>query len=173
MGAWPPDRRRRGVTLVEMMVALVVLSLVVAGIGEMLVSGWQAQEALAGQNRVQQLARTATDTISDSLRAATGLASGNAAQLTATFASGNTVSYYLQQGILKRTTYHADTGHTVAGETICPDTSALGFTYYARQGSGLVSAGATFGRAVQISVQVVAGASRATQTSLVDLRNKS
>ena len=159
-------------TLVEVLVALAIMLLVAAGISRMLVSSWDSQHTIVNQNDVQQQATAATDTIVDHLRGASEVQSGSAAELTAEFPSGSTVRYYLVGAELRRDRFNSSTGVTTSGEVICRIGDALQLGYVRRQGNTLVAAAPSEAESVTVSVRVAQEGYRATETSVVKLRNK-
>ena len=59
---------RRGLTMVEMLVALAILVVIMVGVAGLLETSWQSFSDLKWQNRVDSEARRALDAISDSVR---------------------------------------------------------------------------------------------------------
>ena len=167
-----PARRRRGITFVELMVVVMIMGLIAAGISRVLTSSWQSEAAIRGQNLVQKAAQQAADEVMDGLRGASEIVSGGATEVVAAFPNENTVRYYLDGGALKCDRYTKST-NTTTTETICDRVSALSFAYFVRVGSGLAPAStAVLAQAVRVSVTVSSGLDRATESSLVKLRNK-
>ncbi len=158
--------------MIELLVALAIMLLVAAGISRLLVSSWGSEHTIVNQNDVQQQAAAATDAIVDSLRGASEVQSGTAAELTAEFPSGSTVRYYLVGSELRRDRFNAGTGTTTNGEVICRIGDSLQLAYIRRQGNTLVAALPTAAESVTVSVRVAQEGYRATETSVVKLRNK-
>jgi Tfp pilus assembly protein PilW len=150
-----------GVTLIEALVVLLILSLIVAGISKMLVSAWASEDTIRSQNEVQKEAQLAVDNMVDGLlgqpggQAAPGtqygvrsnaeVQSGTADSITVNFRNDNrtllhTISYNLQNGNLIQTRTPAGGGQAET-KTICRNVTNLGFTYNAlhfRSGQPLI-----------------------------------
>ena len=166
-------RRQAGVTLVELLVVLLIVSLVVAGAAQLLGASWDSQQTVTGQNEVQRRAQQATDTVVDSLRGAAGVQFGEPSRVTCFFADGRTLTYYLEDGELRRDSYDAATGATVVGDVVCRDVTDLAFGYYRRDGIAWVEAvSASLADSLLVSVTPSEWKYEATQTSLVKFRNK-
>jgi prepilin-type N-terminal cleavage/methylation domain-containing protein len=166
-------RRQAGVTLVELLVVLLIVSLVAAGAAQLLAASWNSQETVTGQNEVQRRAQQATDTVVDSLRGAAGVQFGDPSQVTCFFADGSTLTHYLADGELRRDSYDAATGVTTVGDVVCRDVTGLAFGYYRREGIAWVEAvSASLADSLLVSVTASEWKYEATQTSLVKFRNK-
>jgi len=165
-------RPRAGMSLVELLVACLVLGLIMAALGKLMVSAYDSEEAVQDQNRMQQLAQQAADAVADHLRGSTGLLAGTATDVRAGFLGDDLARYYLQDGALKCDSTRS--GQVRVGEVICTDVSALTFTYLRRKPSGAileVAPSAGVAHALQITVTVASDKERATQTSVVQFRN--
>ncbi len=163
---------RAGVTLVEMLVVIIIISLVVAGVSRMMSSSWASRGATEDQNNVQKEAAAATDTIVDHLRGASEVLTGTAAELTARFADGSTVRYYRVGSQVRRDRYNGTTGVTTTGEVICRVADALQLSYARRYNNVLVVAAPAAAESVVVSVRTAEEGYQATETSVVRLRNK-
>jgi prepilin-type N-terminal cleavage/methylation domain-containing protein len=160
-------------TLIELMVVLMILGLIAAGISTLLASSWQSEADIQGQNEAQKWAQRGADAVVDGLRAASGVQTGLTDSVTATFADGSTVTYYLQSAELRRDHYNASSGQTTTGEVICRNVSGLAFAYYTCvAGSWVPAAAASLAQSLRVSVTIASGKDRATQTSLVKFRNR-
>ena len=60
--------RTGGVTLVELLISVVILSFVAIGVSRVLISSWESHQALTAQNNVERRAWDAIDRIVDGLR---------------------------------------------------------------------------------------------------------
>ncbi len=168
-----PHRRQAGVTLVEILVALLIVSLVAVGAAQLLGASWDSQQTVTGQNEVQRRAQEATDEVVDKLRGAAGVQFGEPSRATCFFTDGSTRTYYLEDGELRRDVYNAGTGGTVVGDVVCRDVTDLAFRYYRRYGVTWVeAASASLAESLSVSVTVSEWKYEATQTSLVKFRNK-
>lgn len=166
-------RRQAGVTLVELFVVLLIVTLVAVGAAQLLSASWDSQQTVTGQNEVQRRAQQATDAVVDSLRGAAGVQFGEPSQVTCFFADESTLTYYLEEGELRRDSYDAATGGSVVGDVVCRDVTDLAFGYYRRDGIAWVPAvSASLADSVLVSVTASEWKYEATQTSLVKFRNK-
>lgn len=153
---------------------MLVMLLITGAISALLASARQSQDAISGQNLMQKYAQRSVDTVVDRLRGASEIISGDSAHVTAAFANGDTISYYLQSGMLKRDYYWSATGQTTSGEVISDQAAGLDFGYYVRLGNGWTPAAtAVLAQAVKVSVTMAMDKNRATEASVVKLRNKS
>jgi prepilin-type N-terminal cleavage/methylation domain-containing protein len=165
---------RRGVTLIELMVVLVIMMLVAGGISRILVRSWASEEVTNDQNVAERTAQQAVDAIVDRLRAGSAVAAGDAGQVTIVYGNNNTVSFFRQGNALRRTSYIHDTGQTTT-ETVVPDFLAgLTFQYQQRDGAGWKDAdAASLADCVVVSATATSGRCQAAEISVVKLRNKS
>lgn len=164
-------RARAGITLIELMVAMMIMLLLAGGIGKLMLSAYESEAALRGQNLMQKMAQRDADTLVDSLRAATEITSGAATQVSAAFRNGDRITYYLEDRQLKCDTTFG--GVTRAGQVISDHLCTVSFTYYAPSGGDWVETSTpAAARAVRVSVCLSDGRDRATEASAVKLRNK-
>jgi prepilin-type N-terminal cleavage/methylation domain-containing protein len=164
--------RLTGMTLIEVLTALLILSLVTGALSKLLMSAWESQDTLTGQNLMQKHAQQAADAVVDRLRGASEITAGNATQVAAAYKSGGSVTYYLQDGALMCDSRPSASGQTTTN-VICRDVSNLGFAYYVRSGATWATpATAVLAESVKVSVTVASGKDKATESSVVDLRNK-
>lgn len=164
----------RGVTFVELMVALVIMMLIAGGVSRILVRSWLSEELVHDQNLAEKTAQQAVDVVVDRLRAGAMVAAGGAAQVTVAYENGDTVSFFRQESALRRTSYFHATGETTT-ETVVPDFLAgLTFQYRQRDGTGWKEAdAASVADWVAVSASAASGRCAATEISVVKLRNKS
>ena len=173
-------------TLAEVLVAMVILSLVVAGISATLAISWRNQETLQSQNEMQKRAQQAMDAIVDGMRRFSVVQTGQASSVTLAQLNkdGNTLRTlrcYLQNGQVKRDRYEVATGQTVTGEVLCRSVSALSFTYCRLHFVNylpkiepiLLSESIQDTQSLRVSVTLTSGKQHASETSLVKLRNAS
>jgi type II secretory pathway pseudopilin PulG len=169
------------VTLIEILVAVMVLGLVAAGISRMLASSWQSQETLTSQNEMQKRAQRAVDAMIDSLRGYSEIQLGEPARVTAALRDKHgvllrTITYYLQEGELLRDRYESSSGETITGEIICGDVSSLMFDYYryipVSNSWESPPLDLTDTESVKVSVTIASGKNHATETSWVKFRNR-
>ncbi len=173
----PPDfgRRRAGMTLIEVLTALMMLSLVAIAISVLLLSARQSHDTIRSQNLTQKAAQRAADTMMDGLRAAQEITAGDDTLVCASFKNGDTVSYYLEAGRLKRDRHVAATGQTVIGEVVCDHVAQLTLKYFALDtatGEWHETTPAV-AQSVAVSLRVADEGEGTTETSMVRLRNKS
>ena len=164
-------RAAAGITLTELMIVMLIMLLLAGGISRLLVSAYDSEAAIRGQNATQRLAQRAADTVVDSTRAATEITSGDATRLGVAFRNGDRMAYYLDDRQLKCDTTYG--GVTRTGQVISDQVCSVNFTYYVPNGGDWVATDTpTTARAVRLSVCVSDGKDRATQSSSVKLRNR-
>jgi len=169
----PNPAKQSGLTLIELFVVLCLMVIVTGAISRMLMAAWEAQEAVTGQNLMQKYAQQAADAVVDRLRGASAITAGTGADITAAYPNGDTVRYYLDSGMLKRTSYSHASGQTGSGEIISRSVASLSFSYYAISVMNWQPAAtASLAQSVVVSVTMVSGRDRATESSVVKLRNK-
>jgi prepilin-type N-terminal cleavage/methylation domain-containing protein len=163
----------RGVTLIELLVALVIMMLIAGGVSRILVRSWLSEEVTNDQNVAERAAQQAVDVVVDRLRAGAVVAAGDAGQVTVAYENGDTVSFFVQGHALRRTSYLHDTGQTTT-ETVVPDfLTGLSFQYRQRDGAGWKQAdAAAVADWVVVSASATSGRCLATEISVVKLRNK-
>jgi type II secretory pathway pseudopilin PulG len=167
----PSRRPNSGITLVELMVVMTILLLLTGGISKLMLSAYDSEAAIRGQNLRQKQAQRCADAMVDSLRAATAITSGDETSLSATFMNDDRITYYLaDRQLLCDTTF---SGVTRTGQVISDQVCTLTFTYYLADGADWVETDTpTAARAVHLSVCLSDGKNRATESSAVKLRNE-
>lgn len=128
--------RRRGFTLIEMMVAGLVSVLLGAAVLSLLRASYDNQYMLMNQNMVNTAARQAIDTFADNLRGSQGLTAADGSSLTYTDASGQSVRYWKSGTNLMKTVNGLPAGGTVAVRNV----SAVTFVYWTWNGTTWTSA---------------------------------
>lgn len=167
-----PRAPQAGITLIELFVVLLIMLMIAGGISRLLLSSWQSQDTITTQNEMQRRAQKAADEVVDRLRGATEITAGDSTSVTALYGNDDSVTYYLQNGALMRDRHSQATGVTTT-DNICSSVSALDLGYLVRSGSGWATAAtAVLAQSVKISVTLTSGSDRATESSVVKLRNK-
>jgi prepilin-type N-terminal cleavage/methylation domain-containing protein len=128
--------RRRGFTLMEMIVTALVSVVLGAGIWTLMRSGYDAQYIVQNENYVNTTTRQAIDSFADNLRGAQAFTACDGGSMTYTDNSGQSVRYWLSSGNLLKTVNGSPNGGTVVVANI----SAVAFVYWTWNGSAWVSA---------------------------------
>jgi prepilin-type N-terminal cleavage/methylation domain-containing protein len=128
--------RRRGFTLIEMMVAGLVSVLLGAAVLSLLRASYDNQYMLMNQNMVNTAVRQAIDTFADNLRGSQGLTAADVSSLTYSDASGQPVRYWKSGTNLMKTVNGLPAGGTVAVRNV----SAVTFVYWTWNGTTWTSA---------------------------------
>ena len=102
-----------GHTLIEILIAGLIMTLLGLGLWTLLRSTYDSQYEIVGQNTANTYARQAIDEISDNLRGAKGLTAASASELTFTDNSGNAIRYWRNGTSLRKSTNGSPTGGTV------------------------------------------------------------
>jgi type II secretory pathway pseudopilin PulG len=123
--------RRRGFTLIEMLVAGAIMIAVGAGLWTLMRSSYNSEWILLNQNNAYATGRGGVDTLTDALRGLTALSSAAASDVTFVDGSGASVRYWLTEGGIHRTVGGAPTG----GDVVVRNVSSLTFTYWSYSGS--------------------------------------
>ncbi len=164
-------RQVSGLSLSELFVAMLIMALLAGGISRLLVSSYDSEATIRNQNAMQRTAQRAADTVVDSLRAATEIASGDQSQLSAVFKNGDRITYYLDDRTLACDTTYG--GVTHPGQVIADHMSAMSFRYYVViDGDWIEADTPASARAVEVSISLSDGKAGATEASAVQLRNK-
>lgn len=191
-------RRSSGMTLIEIMIALLILTIIGIGISAALLNSWNSERTISDQNEAQKRSQYAVDRIVDDLRGATEITTAGPTSVTAAFKKienptavlQRTVNYQLQGSDLICTRYDALSGVTTT-ETVCREITNLEFTpsrvhYYGGQpvveainGSETLQDVESLRIDLTVGITWNTGASpgaqyncSATQTSWVKFRNK-
>jgi len=164
-------RHVSGLTLTELFVVMLVMALLAAGISRLLVSSYDSEATIRNQNAMQRTAQRVADTVVDSLRAATEIASGDQSQVSAVFRNGDRITYYLDDRTLKCDATYG--GVTRPGQVIADHMSAVSFRYcVVTDGDWIEADTPASARAVEVSFSLSDGKVGATESSAVKLRNK-
>src|SRR6266511_2863742 len=121
-------RRRRpsGHTLIEILVAGLIMTLLGLSLWTLLRSTYNSQYEVLGQNTANTYARQAMDELVDNLRGAKAITAGTASELTFTDNSGNAIRYWREGTNLRKTTNGSPTGGTAVATGI----NLLSFAYW-------------------------------------------
>ncbi|MCL5283867.1 MAG: prepilin-type N-terminal cleavage/methylation domain-containing protein [Armatimonadetes bacterium] len=118
--------RVRGITLIEMLVACLIMLLLGSGLFTLMTTGYGAQASITDQNTVDTRSRFVINTLADNLRGTTNLTAAGPSDVTFTDESDNSVRYWLSNGSLLSTT----NGQPSSGNTLMDNVSSLSFTYW-------------------------------------------
>ena len=121
------SRIRRGFTLIEVLIASLVMTLLGLGVWTLLRSSYDSQYEIVGQNGANTNARQAVDELADHLRGANQLTAGDQRSLTFTDNSSNVIKYWRSTGnsVLK-TVNGLPTGGAVVSQNI----TSMTFVYW-------------------------------------------
>lgn len=124
-------RRRRpsGHTLIEILVAGFIMTLLGLALWTLLRSTYNSQYEVLGQNSANTYARQAADELADNLRGAKAITAATSTGVTFTDNSGNTIQYWRDGGSLKKAVT-APNASPSAGSAIVSGIDALNFTYW-------------------------------------------
>ena len=165
-------QRKCGMTMIEVMIALVIMSLVAVGVASTLTRSWQSQETLVAQNEVQRRAWEAVDKVVDTLRGGVNVTAADATSITVSTLDSGSHRFYLAGDELThiRTVSNPSGAHS---EKVMTKVSSFTVTLYQRVQSALaVTTDLTAARAANVSLTVTNGRYHATVASLVYLRNR-
>lgn len=123
-------RKRNGYTLIEVLIAGLIMTLLGLGLWTLLRSSYDSQYEILGQNSANSYARQAVDTLADNLRGATGLTSATANDITFTNAGGSSIRYWVSGGNLVTTTGGSPSGGTVVAMSV----TSVSFVYWTYSG---------------------------------------
>jgi type II secretory pathway pseudopilin PulG len=118
---------RRGMTLIETLVVLLMMGFIGTGIFQLIRAGYDSQYTILGQNASASNARAAVDQIVDEMRGATAVTSAAASDITFTHANG-TIRYWRNSAdnTIRRTVGGAPAG----GNIVMLGASGLTFLYW-------------------------------------------
>ncbi len=160
--------RLTGFSLTELLVALAVGLLVVAGLHRIFVAGITTQNTTSVQTQLNRRAQVAMDDMMSRLRGGSDVIEANADRIWFTDQDGLNVRYWLSEGELLR--YRSpDPGSYSGGLSFAKDVSGLSFEYYDSDGTPVVAAGDTAAVVVSLTVERAGHSSRLR--SAVWLRN--
>jgi prepilin-type N-terminal cleavage/methylation domain-containing protein len=175
-----PDRSVRGVTLIEMMVALAVFSITAGGIYDLLATQAQSSRLTNNFLQVQQNARYAMERFEEEAQWASGVSTASAGatpSVTLNIPSNNPVSpgtaYTVQYALTgSNTITRAVNGGTASD--VAANVTAFNLTYYdnASPANTLAVANAANAYRITVSITATVGTQTRTFTSDVFFRNK-
>lgn len=159
----------KGFSLVEVLVAILVGLLVLAGLHRIFVAGITTQHATSLQTEVNRKAQVAMDDITSRLRGSSGILDAQPNRVWFTDQDDDNVRYWLDGGSLYR--YNApDPGGYSGGIRLATDVSQLVFHYY--DDNRQPAATADQASSVSVDLLVERAPYSARLTSAATLRNK-
>jgi prepilin-type N-terminal cleavage/methylation domain-containing protein len=162
----------RGLTLIELLTALVILSFVVLTLVFILQTSATSQQTVVTQNDLQRQVRLASDAVMDSLRPAQAVIAGSATALTVSHLDGSTTRFFLDAGKLKKERKVSATSTPIV-TTVADNVQGVKFLYFRSvMGSYLKAFNVSDVEAVQIDLTLSSGDYAASLSSSVRLRNK-
>lgn len=162
-------RGSSGFSLIEMLVAIVVGLLVLAGAHRIFVAGITTQNVTSLQTEVNRKAQVAMDDVISRLRGSSGVAEALPERIWFVDQDEWNVRYWVSEGKLYRYRGTAE-GSYSNGTLLASSTSHLSFAYYDEDGQVTADAGAV--RQVAAELHVERAGHLARLASAVWLRNK-
>lgn len=164
--------RARGLTLIELLAALVILSCVVLTLVFIMQTSATSQQTVVTQNDLQRQVRLASDAVMDSLRPAQAVIAWGATTLTVSHLDGSTTRFFLDAGKLKKEQKASATSPPLV-TTVADNVQSVKFLYFRSvMGSYLKASSMTSVEAVQMDLTLSSGDHAASVSSSVRLRNK-
>ncbi len=127
--------RRRGFTLIEMIISGFVSVMLGAALWTLMRSSYDTQYTVLNENLVNTTTRQAIDTFADNLRGSAGITLCDGSSLTYTNNSGQNVRYWLSGTNLLKTVNALPAG----GTTVVSNVSAMTFSYWTWNGTAWVA----------------------------------
>jgi type IV pilus assembly protein PilW len=161
-------RSHAGFTLPELLVAVIVGLLVLAGVHRVFMAGLKTHTTASLQAEVNRKAQVAMDDLLSLLRSSSGVADGNAERIWFVDQDDNNVRYWVDAGKLYRYRGVAE-GSYSGGTVAASNVSSIVFQYYDVDGQPAVPSEAA---KVAVEMGVEHAYHSAHLTSAVKLRNK-
>jgi len=162
-------RRSSGFTLTEMLVAILVGLLVLAGVHRIFVAGITTQTITSLETEVNRKAQVAMDDLMSRLRGSSGVADAQPDKVWFVDQDDDNVRYWVSESKLYR--YRGEAAGSYSGGTlVASNVSQLSFVYYDQDDQ--VTADAAAVRRVSSELKVTRAGHSARLTSAVKLRNK-
>ena len=133
MSAQRARTRRRGITLIEILLAGMIMVIIGAGLFNLIRSSYDSQYILMNQNNANTDARAAVDTLADNVRGLATLTAGTSSGLIFTDTSGNAIRYWYNS--TSKTIRTSTNGTPSLGTQVIKDVQSLVFTYWSYNGS--------------------------------------
>jgi len=160
---------RRGFTLVELLVGLIVGLLVLAGVHRIFVAGIKTQNTTSLQTEVNRKAQVAIDNMVSKLRGGSEVLDASPGRIWFIDQDGKNCRYWLSEGTLYR--YLGESaGNYSGGVPLASNVSQMQLGYLDRDGQPAASADAAY--SVRILLHVERSSHVAELRSAVRLRNK-
>jgi prepilin-type N-terminal cleavage/methylation domain-containing protein len=162
-------RLARGFTLMELLVAVLVGLLVLAGLHRIFVAGLKTQNTTSLQSEANRKAQVAIDEMVSKLRGASEVKDASGSQIWFLDQEDNNCRYWLDNGTLYAYC-GAAAGNYSGGTPLAHDVSQLGFEYSDSSGQPAAGADAVYSVSIVLEVERARHVSRLH--SGVRLRNK-
>jgi prepilin-type N-terminal cleavage/methylation domain-containing protein len=162
-------RIRSGFTLTELLVALLVGLLVLAGVQRVFMAGLTTQNTASLQTEVNRKAQIGLDSIVSKLRGGAGVIDAAAGRIWFLDQEGQNCRFWVRDGTLRRYCGVSE-GSYSNGERVATDVKQLQFSYLDRAGQPAARADLVCSAVVLLEVERAAHSARLQST--VRLRNK-
>lgn len=162
-------RRARGFTLPEVLVAVLVGLLVLAGVHRVFVAGLTTQTTTSLQTEVNRKAQVGMDDIIMRLRGGSSVVDAQADRIHFVDQNENNCRYWVEEGQLRRYCAAA-AGAYSGGIRVASDITQLQFDYFNRDGQPAATADET--ARAEVTLEVTKQGQNALLRSAVRLRNK-
>ncbi|MCJ7751824.1 MAG: prepilin-type N-terminal cleavage/methylation domain-containing protein [Armatimonadetes bacterium] len=156
---------RRGFTLVELLVGLIVGLLVLTGVHRIFIAGIKTQNTTSLQTEVNRKAQVAIDSMVSKLRGSSEIRQSLPGRIWFIDQDGEDISYWVSNGTL-----YQDGADYSGGVPLASNVSQMQFVYLDRDGQPTASADAVY--SVRVLLHVERSSHVAELRSAVRLRNK-
>ena len=130
--------RRRGMSLMELLVVGFIMSLVGVGIYQMIRASYDSQQRIVDENTVMARGRQAIDDWADELRGAADVTQANSSSITFTNNAGESIRFWKSGTDVLKSVDNVPS----AGEPVVRNVSGLSFVYWVWTGSAWTTSSA-------------------------------
>ena len=163
------SRAAPGFTLTELLVALFIGMLVLAGVNRIFLAGITTQNTTSLQTEVNRKAQVGLDSIVSKLRGSSGVIDASPSRIWFLDQEGRNCRFWLNGGALYRYS-GVSAGSYTGGERLASDVKQLQFTYQDRSGAAATQADVVY--TVVVLLEIERERHSARLQSAVRLRNK-
>jgi len=158
-----------GFTLTELLVALLVGLLVLAGVHRVFMAGLTTQNTASLQTEVNRKAQVGLDSIASKLRGGSGVIDASASRIWFLDQESNNCRFWVTDGTLRRY-LGVSPGAYSGGEAVATDVKSLQFAY--RDRAGAIATQPDLVCSVDVLIEVERSSHAARLQSSLRLRNK-
>jgi Tfp pilus assembly protein PilW len=164
--------RRRGMSLMELLIAGFIMSIIGTGIYQMIRASYDSQQRIVDENTVMARGRQAIDDWADQLRGAADITQANSSSITFKNNAGQSIRFWKSGSNILKSVDNVPS----AGQTVVQNVNGLSFVYWVWTGTAWTSTNAptdlTKIGGLHMTTQILIGSAERIIVSDVKIRQR-